>query len=100
MRVPGEIAGEAAPDLGSGEDLDRIIRRLVDGQLYGVLCTQGQGQPYGSLVAYAMTPDLDSAVFATQKATRKYRLLSGCAHVALVVDNRSALPGRPWTSKP
>ena len=94
MRVPDEIAGEAAPEDGSGADLDRTIRRLIDGQPYGVLCTQGQGQPYGSLVAYAMTPDLDSAVFATQKATRKYRLLSECAHVALVVDNRSALPGR------
>jgi nitroimidazol reductase NimA-like FMN-containing flavoprotein (pyridoxamine 5'-phosphate oxidase superfamily) len=94
MRVPDEIAGEPVPDPGSGEDFDRIIKRLVDGQLYGVLCTQGQGQPYGSLVAYAMTPDLCSAVFATQKATRKYHLLSECAHVALVVDNRSALPGQ------
>jgi nitroimidazol reductase NimA-like FMN-containing flavoprotein (pyridoxamine 5'-phosphate oxidase superfamily) len=94
MRVPDEIVGEATPDHGSGEDLDRIIRRLVDGQLYGVLCTQGQGQPYGSLVAYAMTRGLDAAVFATQRATRKYRLLSECAHVALVVDNRSALPGQ------
>ena len=94
MRVPDEIAGEPAPDHGSGEDLGRTIRRLLDGQLYAVLCTQGQGQPYGSLVAYATTPDLDSAVFATQKATRKYRLLSECAHVALVVDNRSALPDR------
>ena len=94
MRVPDEIAGEPAPDRGSGEDLGRTIRRLLDGQLYAVLCTQGQGQPYGSLVAYATTPDLDSAVFATQKATRKYRLLSECAHVALVIDNRSALPGQ------
>ena len=94
MRVPDEIAGEPAPDRGPGKNLDRTIRRLLDDQLYGVLCTQGQGQPYGSLVAYAMTPDLDSAVFATQKATRKYRLLSECAHVALVVDNRSALPDR------
>ncbi len=94
MRVPDEIAGEAVPGPGSGEDLDKIIRQLVDGQLYGVLCTQGQGQPYGSLVAYAMTPELDTAVFATQKATRKYHLLSECAHVALLVDNRSALPGQ------
>ena len=94
MRVPDEIAGEAAPDPGPGGDLDRTIRRVLDGQLYGVLCTQGQGQPYGSLVGYAMTSDLDAAVFATQKATRKYRLLSDCANVALVVDNRSALPGR------
>ena len=47
MRVPDEIAGEAAPDHGSGDDLDSIIRRLVDGQLYGVLCTQGEGSPMG-----------------------------------------------------
>lgn len=94
MRITDEIAGEAAPVLVSVEELGSTIRRLLDGQLYGVLCTQGQGQPYGSLVAYAMTRDLDSAVFATQKATRKYRLLTECAHVALVIDNRSALPGR------
>ena len=94
MYVPDEIAGKPAPDHGLGEDLDKVIRRLVDSQPYGVLCTQGQGQPYGSLVAYALTPELDSAVFATQKATRKYRLLSECARVALVVDNRSALPGQ------
>ena len=94
MRVPDEIAGEAYPDRSSDNILDLTIRRLLDSQAYGVLCTQGQGQPYGSLVAYAMPPDLDSAVFATQKATRKYRLLSECAHVALVVDNRSALPGQ------
>jgi nitroimidazol reductase NimA-like FMN-containing flavoprotein (pyridoxamine 5'-phosphate oxidase superfamily) len=92
MRVPDEIADEAAPDRGPNESLERTIRRLLAGQPYGVLCTQGQGQPYGSLVAYAMTPDLDSAVFSTQRATRKYRLLSECDHVALVVDNRSGLP--------
>jgi hypothetical protein len=92
MRVPDEIAGEAVPDPGPGTNLDRTIRRLLDSQLYGVLCTQGQGQPYGSLVAFAASPDLRSAVFATQRATRKYRLLSECDHVALVVDNRSASP--------
>jgi hypothetical protein len=97
MRVPDEIAGDSVADPGSGEDLGQVIRRLVDGQPFGVLCTQGQGQPYGSLVAYAMTRELDAAVFATQKATRKYRLLSECAHVALVVDNRSELPGQFMT---
>ena len=92
MSVPHETAGEPAPDRDPGRSLEKTIKRLLDAQLYGVLCTQGQGQPYGSLVAYAMTPDLDSAVFSTQRATRKYRLLSECDHVALVVDNRSALP--------
>ena len=94
MHVPDEIAGEPTPDHGLGEDLDKVIRRLVESQPYGVLCTQGQEQPYGALVAYAMTPALDAAVFATPKATWKYRLLSECARVALVVDTRSALPGQ------
>ena len=53
MRVPDEIAGEAVPDRGPGTNLEVTIRQLLNGQLKGVLCTQGQGQPYGSLVACA-----------------------------------------------
>jgi hypothetical protein len=41
-----------------------------------------------------MTPDLTHAVFATPKATRKFRLLSQCDHVALVIDNRPEFPGQ------
>lgn len=64
------------------------IRRLVTSQPYAVLCTQGSGQPYGSLVAFAFSDELRTAVFATPIATRKYRLLSECERVALLVDNR------------
>jgi hypothetical protein len=64
------------------------IQELATGQPYAVLCTQGQGQPYGALVAFAFTEDLSKAVFATPVATRKYRLLCECDHVALVIDNR------------
>jgi uncharacterized protein YhbP (UPF0306 family) len=76
----------------SQEGLDSRIRRLVRSQPYAVLCTQGEGQPYGSLVAYTVTEDLTHAVFATPKATRKFRLISQCDHVALVIDNRSQFP--------
>jgi len=62
---------------------------LLQAEPFAVLCTQGQGQPYGSLVAYAFSDDLQYAVFATSKATRKYRLLTECSHVALVIDSRS-----------
>ncbi len=65
------------------------IRTLLCEQPYAVLCTQGGGQPYGSLVAFAANNDLNSLVFATPVTTRKYRLLSECDRVALVVDNRS-----------
>jgi uncharacterized protein YhbP (UPF0306 family) len=71
---------------------EQRIRALLDEQPFAVLCTQGGGQPYGSVIAYAVGPDLCAAAFATPKATRKYRLLGECAPVALVVDSRSKFP--------
>jgi hypothetical protein len=82
----------ANPDSVDPALQDRI-RELVHGQPYGILCTQGERQPYGSMVAFAFAADLTYAVFATPVATRKYRLLSECDHVALVVDNRPQHPG-------
>ena len=72
--------------------LSTRIARLVRERPYGVLCTQSQSQPYGSLVALAATEDLTSFVFSTPIATRKYRLLSECNQVALVIDSRSGAP--------
>jgi nitroimidazol reductase NimA-like FMN-containing flavoprotein (pyridoxamine 5'-phosphate oxidase superfamily) len=69
------------------------IRALVAEEPFAVLCTQGDGQPYGSVVAFAFDPGLKSFVFATPRATRKFRLLSQCDRVALVVDNRDKFPG-------
>ena len=66
------------------------IRKLLTGQPYAVLCTQSQSQPYGSLVAFAASDDLKTLVFSTPVATRKYRLLTECEHVALLIDTRSA----------
>jgi nitroimidazol reductase NimA-like FMN-containing flavoprotein (pyridoxamine 5'-phosphate oxidase superfamily) len=66
---------------------DRIYH-LTKEQQYAVLCVQGGGQPYGALVAFAFSEDLRHVTFATPTATRKYRLLSECDHVALVIDNR------------
>ena len=68
------------------------IRRLVEAEPFAVLCTQGGGQPYGSVVAFGFSQDLQSFVFATSVATRKYRLLSDCDRVALVVDSRGRFP--------
>jgi len=74
-------------------DLPERISRLVHERHYGVLCTQGRSQPYGSLVALGSTDDLSAFVFATPTATRKYRLLTECDHVALVIDSRTGAPG-------
>jgi len=80
------------PASGAGDDgasLSERIGRLISAQPYAVLCTQGGGQPYGSLVAFAFTPDLQSFMFATPVSTRKYRLLAQCDRVAIVVDSRA-----------
>jgi uncharacterized protein YhbP (UPF0306 family) len=83
-----------APVLGPVEEplVIESIQALVQREPFAVLCTQVDGQPYGSLVGFAFSEDLGSFVFATPKATRKYRLLSECDHVALLVDNRSRFP--------
>jgi hypothetical protein len=69
--------------------LEDRIRSLFQSQKYAVLATQGAGQPYASLVAFAAAEDLRTVGFATPITTRKYKLLMQCDHVALLIDSRS-----------
>ncbi len=85
LNIVQETGGE-----GAEPALPQRIRLLLEGQPYGVLCTQGGGQPYGSLVAFAFTEDLSTLFFGTPVTTRKYHLLSACEHVAMLVDSRTA----------
>ncbi len=65
------------------------IKGLLASQLLTVLATQGEGQPYTSLMAYANTEDLRFLVVATSKSARKYLNIIGDSRVALLVDDRS-----------
>ena len=58
-------------------------------QRHAVLATVSDGQPYTSLVAFAMTPDMKQAVFATPRNTAKYRNILNNRKVALLIDTRS-----------
>lgn len=77
------------PEVDTSPALESRIRELVDSQLYGVLCVENSGQPYGALVAFAFSENLRHAVFATPIETRKHRSLSTNNRVALVVDSRA-----------
>ena len=66
-----------------------LLRDLFSSQSLAVLATYGDGQTYGSLVAFAATDDLKSLVFATTRTTRKYDNLIRHPRIALVMDNRS-----------
>lgn len=72
-----------------GPDLRAVLAELLGAQGLAVLCTQGGGQPYASLVAVAETEDLADLYFATARATRKYANLTAERRVALLADSRS-----------
>jgi len=70
-------------------DTETQIKSLLGSQKFAVLSTQEQGHPYLNLVAFTATNDLNTILFATTRATRKYGNLSRNSGVALLVDNRS-----------
>lgn len=65
------------------------VRRLLDGQLLGVLGTHHAGAPYTNLVAFAATEDLRHLLFATSRATRKWANLVDDARASMLIDSRS-----------
>jgi len=70
-------------------DLRQTLKGVFAVQRFCVLATQGEGQPYGSLVAFAETGDLKQLVFATHRDSRKFSNLTSDPRVALVIDSRS-----------
>ena len=71
------------------ERIQEILSNLFTSQKLAVLGTHQGGQPYGSLVAFAASPDLKSLVFATTRATRKFANLRADPRVSVVLDSRS-----------
>jgi len=69
--------------------LKRELNKLFKKQRLAVLATQKNGQPYSSLVAFAVTEDLKHLIFATSRATRKYDNFSSDSRVALLIDTRT-----------
>ncbi len=74
--------------MSTPEQLRQLIRTLLDTQIQAELATQHRQQPYTSLMAFAVTPDLRRIVFATYRATRKYANLLANPRAALLIDNR------------
>lgn len=65
-----------------------VINTLLTSQYLGVLATLDSGQPYGNLVAFAVTADLKHIVFATNRNTRKYGNIRANSRVAMLIDSR------------
>jgi len=78
--------------------LMELLAELFDSQRSAVLATQGGGQPYCSLMAFAATGDLRDLLFATLRATRKYAHLAADSRAAMLVDNRTNQPSDTETA--
>lgn len=72
--------------------IESEIRELCMEQNFAVLATQGDGQPYTSLISFAVTNGLDTLYFSTPRQTRKYQLLQANHLVSIMIDNRSDHP--------
>ena len=73
---------------GNVSVLERL--RLLDKtQRHAVLATDSDSQPYTSLIAYALTSDMNGIVFATPKSTSKYKNILKNSRVSLLIDTRS-----------
>ena len=75
--------------MDSESKLKRELKKLFKKQKLAVLTTHKNGQPYSSLVAFAVTEDLKHIIFATSRSTRKYEHFSSDGRVALLIDNRT-----------
>ena len=69
--------------------LKRLLKNLFSSQPLAVLATQGNGQSYGNLVAFAATEDLKGLLFATDRGTRKFANITMDPRVAMVMDSRT-----------
>jgi heme iron utilization protein len=65
------------------------LKSLDKTRLHAVLATEAAGEPYTSLIAYALTPDMKGVLFVTPKFTRKYKNILRNSRVSLLIDTRS-----------
>lgn len=73
-------------------DMQKIVQGLLNSQRLAVLATlmsDQLGRPYSNLIAFAATDDLKEILFATTRATRKFKNLAEDPRVSLLMDNRS-----------
>jgi nitroimidazol reductase NimA-like FMN-containing flavoprotein (pyridoxamine 5'-phosphate oxidase superfamily) len=75
--------------MDESNQLVQTLKALFSSQRLAILATEGRGQPYGSLVAFAATDSLRDLLFATTRSTRKYANLAGAPRAAMVIDNRT-----------
>jgi heme iron utilization protein len=71
----------------SGDGFRQLLHEILGGQKLAVLSTHNAGQPYASLVAFALSDDLGSLYFVTPRTTRKFSNLQRDCRMALLISS-------------
>lgn len=71
---------------------EEILKEVIKTQYFAVLNTMGKGLPYSNLVSFAITDDLRTLVFITDRNTRKFRNIQENNNISLLIDNRTNQP--------
>lgn len=68
------------------------LKNLLKKQRFGVIATQGETEPYTSLVAFTNSDDIKHLVFATSRNTKKYDNIIQKSRMTMLIDNRGNKP--------
>ena len=71
---------------------EELLKEVLNMQYFAVLNTLGEGLPYSNLVSFAVTDDLRSLVFVTNRNTRKYKNIQENGKISFLIDNRTNQP--------
>jgi nitroimidazol reductase NimA-like FMN-containing flavoprotein (pyridoxamine 5'-phosphate oxidase superfamily) len=73
-------------------ELSDIVRDVLSAQGTGVLLTQGDDGPHGSIVAFVADEDLGRLAFVTPRSTSKATNIARHPRIAMMVDTRRGTP--------
>ena len=71
---------------------EQLLKEVIGTQYFAALNSLGDGLPYSNLVSFAISEDLRSLVFVTDRNTRKYRNIQENNNISLLIDNRTNQP--------
>jgi len=70
----------------------QLLKEVIGTQYFAVLNSLGNDLPYSNLVSFAISEDLRSLIFVTDRNTRKYKNIQENGNISLLIDNRTNQP--------
>ena len=72
----------------NGSSVLKNIKELLDKQIFTVLCSLMDNQPYSDIMGFMPYDDYHSLIFITARSTRKYSNLKAHPECSMFIDNR------------